>query len=120
MSLQKVGSADSRRLLAQQKANLKLSASQPGKALLSRLNKQAPGAPGGKSTPPNSKGKGAPAAEKVSRAKAKSNSNKMEVDEPFTAKKGGGGRERSVPKTQAQLDDEMRQYERERRFAQAS
>lgn len=67
----------------------------------------------GKATPPNSKQKGTPVADKVARAKAKQNSsNKMEVDEPARKSK-----EKSVPKTQAELDEEMRAYERQRRFA---
>jgi hypothetical protein len=99
------------RLLAQQKANLKLSASQPGKSLLNRLNKPAnKPASTGKGTPPNSKAK-APTSDKVARAKAKQNSsNKMEVDQPVR-------KEKPAPKTQAELDEEMRAYERQRRFA---
>lgn len=106
--------ADQASLLAQQKANMKLSASQPGKALLNRLNKPAST---GKATPPPpaNKKKGTPAgADKVSRAKAKANSSRMEVDEPARKSK-----ERSAPKTQAELDDEMAAYERQRRFAAA-
>lgn len=106
-------------LLAQQKANLKLSASQPGKSLLNRLNKPSNA---GKAASPNpnannSRSKGTPVQDKVARAKAKANSsNKMEVDEPSRKSK-----ERSVPKvapkTQADLDEEMRAYDRQRRFA---
>lgn len=48
----------------------------------------------------------------MARAKAKQNSTKMEVDEPARKSK-----EKSVPKTQAELDEEMRAYERQRRFA---
>lgn len=63
--------------------------------------------------PPANKKKAVPAGgDKVSRAKAKANSSKMEVDEPARKSK-----ERSVPKTQAELDDEMAAYERQRRFA---
>jgi len=61
------------------------------------------------------KGKGTPSSDKVARAKAQANnSTKMEVDQPMLAKKG---KDKPVQKTQAQLDEEMRLYERGRKFA---
>lgn len=99
------------RLIAQQRANMKLSASQPGKALLGRLNKpsSSPAPQGGN----KGKGKGTPSSDKVARAKAQANNNKMDVDQPLQVKKG---KEKPVQKTQAQLDEEMRVYERQRKF----
>jgi hypothetical protein len=97
------------RLIAQQKANMKLSQSQPGKALLGRMNRPT-------SSPAplqKGKGKGTPSSDKMARAKAQANSSmKMEVDQPLKK-----GKEKPVPKTQAQLDEEMRLYERGRKFA---
>ena len=80
---------------------------------MNRLNKPANKPTPGKATPPNSKSKGTPASDKVARAKTKQNSSsKMEVDEPARKSK-----EKSAPKTQADLDEEMRAYDRQRRFA---
>ena len=90
-------------LLAQQKANLKLSASQPGKSLLNRLAR-----PNKPSTPLN---KSVAGGDKVNRAKARAVSGqKMDVDRPAP-------KEKFKAKTQEELDEEMRAYEMQRRFA---
>jgi hypothetical protein len=100
------------RLIAQQKANMKLSVSSPGRALLGRLNKpsSSPAPAGGN----KGKGKGTPSSDKVGRAKAQANNNTMDIDQPLPVKKA---KEKPVQKTQAELDEEMRVYERSRRFA---
>lgn len=103
-------------LLEKQRASLKTK--NPGQALLSRL-KIPKGSPAAKANAAKkiaakgaAKGKG---ADKV--ARAKKGAAKMEVDsKPAPAAKK---EEKAKPKTQAQLDEEMRAYERARRFAAA-
>lgn len=100
MSLPRVSVADGR-LLAQQKANLKQS-SASGKSLLNRLAR-----PSKPSTPPQ---KNIGGVDKVQRAKARAASSQMDVDRPIA-------KEKFRAKTQEELDEEMRAYERQRRFA---
>jgi hypothetical protein len=84
-------------LLAKQKANLKAAGS-PGSGLLSRLNV------------PKTKAKRVSTGnDKTARAKK---SMAMDVDKEKPTKK-----EKLRPKTQEELDEEMRAYERARRFA---
>jgi hypothetical protein len=102
-------------LIAQQKANLKSSSS--GKALLSRLAKSNPSA----SSSTKTKAKTARVvigADKVGRAKAKGNKDAMDIDQDRTP--GVGVQQgKKKAKSQEELDEEMRLYERSRRFAAA-
>ncbi|KAK4687803.1 hypothetical protein P7C73_g2310, partial [Tremellales sp. Uapishka_1] len=77
----------------------------PGSSLLSRLAKSSPQA----KTKTKPKHKGSTGDDKVARAK-KSSSTAMEVDKKVVEPK-------KKVKTQAELDEEMRAYERARRFA---
>lgn len=103
-----------RRLIEKQRAAVKKAKGNPGDALLSRLAKSKPSAPTAKKSAGGSNRPGKPAAkatgrDKVARAKKET---KMEVDKPAPAA--------AKPKTQAQLDEEMKAYERARRFAGAA
>ncbi|WWC72142.1 uncharacterized protein I206_106102 [Kwoniella pini CBS 10737] len=95
-------------LLEKQKANLAKSGA-AGSALLSRLQ----GSPKSH-VAPKSKAKASTGNAKVGRAKAKVTKNAMDVDKPLAAPLK---KEKPKPKTQAELDEEMRAYERARRFA---
>lgn len=91
-----------------------MSATHPGKALLSRLNKPTSSPAHLNNSKSSGRSKGTPTNDKVSRAKAQANNNKMEVDQPL---KKGKEKEKPVIKSQADLDEEMRAYDRQRRFA---
>ncbi|BEI81908.1 hypothetical protein CcaverHIS002_0210680 [Cutaneotrichosporon cavernicola] len=91
----------------------------PGEALLSRLAKPAKGSPAAKKTAATvqSKKAGAKGADKVSRAKkAASKPAAMEVDKA-PKPKALEAVPKAKPKTQHDLDEEMKAYERQRRFA---
>lgn len=100
-----------------------LAKAHPGEALLSRLAKSPKGSPVTKSKAAaavQSKKAGAKGTDKVSRAKK---SNAMEVDKPKPKPKQDKAAQqqpvKAKPKTQAELDEEMKAYERQRRFAAA-
>ncbi|WVW86302.1 hypothetical protein I302_108344 [Kwoniella bestiolae CBS 10118] len=99
-------------LLEKQKANLAKSGAS-GSALLSRLQ----GSPSGHASA-KTKGKAAKLSTgnaKVGRAKVKAaGKDAMDVDKPVNK---AAKKEKPKPKTQAELDEEMRAYERARRFA---
>lgn len=106
-------------LLARQKANM----SKPGNQLLGRMAKPH-------TTSSAAKGKAGKAAapQKVARAKQNANKNAMDIDPPLAKAAGGAanGKAPTAPaaakpkaKTQEQLDEEMKAWERQRRFAAA-
>lgn len=97
-------------LLEKQRAALKKKGS-PGDVLASRLGKSKP--PAAKTAAAKKAKAPAGGAAKVARAKKE----KMDIDTPPNAK--GKQKEKARPKTQAELDEEMRAYERQRRFAAA-
>lgn len=104
------------RLLAQQKANIKGKA--PGASLLGRIARptnNSPSHPAAKTKPQSVRLSSG--TDKVGRAKGKANGNgsRMEVDQEV--KGGAKGKERPKVKTEAELNEEMRLWERERRFA---
>jgi len=70
----------------------------------------------------------AAAPQKVTRAKQNANKNAMDIDPPLAKSNGaaGSGKAQAAPattkpkpKTQEQLDEEMKAWERQRRFAAA-
>jgi hypothetical protein len=89
-------------LIAKQKANLK--AASQGAALLARMKSDKK---------PGAAKRAVSGADKIARAKAKASGGGMDVDKPITAKKPV----KPAKKTQADLDNEMRLYDRQRRFA---
>ncbi|WVR07549.1 hypothetical protein IAU60_004591 [Kwoniella sp. DSM 27419] len=98
-------------LLDKQKANLAKAG--PGANLFSRIATPPHAAKSKPKTPRLSSG-----TAKVGRAKAKAvGKNAMDVDKPAAGKAPRQQQEKAQPKTQAQLDEEMRAYERARRFA---
>ncbi|RXK40390.1 hypothetical protein M231_02373 [Tremella mesenterica] len=103
---QGVVSAKQASLIATQRANLR----HPGNTLLSRLDHPTPYSKNKKPVPIATATKA-----KVIRAKTVANG-KMDVDQPLKSA-APYGKERGRPKTQVELDEEMRLYERERRFA---
>ncbi|ORX35370.1 hypothetical protein BD324DRAFT_652503 [Kockovaella imperatae] len=114
----KPGEASQSALLAKQRANLKNKS--PGNALSSRIS--GPKVPTLASTKAKNartiSGGGGGGATKVGRAKAAANKDAMDVDKPASKAKA------AVPKaprpervTQQKLDEEMRAWDRERRFA---
>ncbi|WVR00070.1 hypothetical protein IAU59_007212 [Kwoniella sp. CBS 9459] len=99
-------------LLEKQRANLASKKGSAGNALLSRLQSS----PAGHAAKTKAKTQRlSTGTAKVGRAKANASKDAMDVDKPLvsqTAKK-----EKPKAKTQAELDEEMRAYERARRFA---
>lgn len=91
----------------------------PGGQLLSRMAKPH-------STASSAKAKGAKAStpQKVTRAKQNANKNAMDIDPPLAKPANGNAAKTAAPanakprpKTQAELDEEMKAWERQRRFA---
>ncbi|GMK59276.1 hypothetical protein CspeluHIS016_0702910 [Cutaneotrichosporon spelunceum] len=92
----------------------------PGELLLSRLNKPAKGSPAAKNAAATmqSKKAGAKGADKLSRAKKVANKpGAMDVDRAPKHKSKAKEAPKAKPKTQEDLDEEMKAYERQRRFA---
>ena len=109
-------------LLARQKANM----SKPGNQLLGRMAK--PHATSSAVKGKAGKAGKAAAPQKVARAKQNANKNSMDIDPPLAKAAGGAGNGKAPgaqaaakpkAKTQEQLDEEMKAWERQRRFAAA-
>ena len=101
------------RLLARQKANMK--GKSPGMALAGRLsNPKVPTMASNKAK--NARHVSAGGSAKVGRAKANASKDAMDVDRPVTGKSKSAN-EKPAKKTQEQLDEEMRTWDRQRRFA---
>ena len=100
-----------------QRANMK--GKSPGDDLMARLNRPKVPTTGAAAKAKNARQ--VSGASKVGRAKANSAKDKMDVDEPLGGRGAAGAAapagSRSGKKTAAQLDEEMRLYDRGRRFA---